>query len=116
VEKKKSVAQLNREIAEALAEAEIKPISESSYLGGLRYKTETYGPGGNRPIAEALSPPKVADPSAKIQAVIQHARDAERKLAKIARTRRPTAAETAEAHAAYAAAAQVTTGTKRTKR
>jgi hypothetical protein len=51
----KSSAQIEREIDEVLAKAKIKPISESSYLGGLRYKTEVYGPGGNRPIGEALS-------------------------------------------------------------
>jgi hypothetical protein len=40
--------------------------------------------------------------------IVQKARDAERKLATIARTRRPTEAETQEALAAYAAAAAVT--------
>jgi hypothetical protein len=50
---KKTPAQLQREIDEALAGTAVKPISESSYLGGLRYKTETYGPGGNRPIPDA---------------------------------------------------------------
>jgi hypothetical protein len=61
---KKSHAQIKREVDEVLTKAEIKPTSESSYLGGLRYKTEVYGPGGNRPIGEALSRPRVADPSA----------------------------------------------------
>jgi hypothetical protein len=55
--KKTPPAQLDREIAEVLAKADIKPISESSYLGGLRYKTETYGPGGTRSITEVVSPP-----------------------------------------------------------
>lgn len=48
IQSKKSPAQLQREINATLAGTGIKPISESSYLGGLRYKTETYGPGGNR--------------------------------------------------------------------
>jgi hypothetical protein len=43
----------------------------------------------------------VADPA------VQRARDAERKLAEIARTRRPTPAETTAATTAYAAAAKV---------
>ncbi len=55
----KSRAQIKREIDEVLAKTKVKPISESSYLGGLRYKTEVYGPGGNRPIGGALPRPKV---------------------------------------------------------
>ena len=43
---RKRSAQLDADIAEVLT----KPISESSYLGGLRYKTEVYGPGGTRSI------------------------------------------------------------------
>ena len=39
-----SRAQIEQEIAQV-----VRPVSESSYLGGLRYRTETYGPGGNQP-------------------------------------------------------------------
>lgn len=65
----------------------------------------------DREIANALGKDSKLWPAGTEPAdlIIQRARDAERKLAEIARTRRPTAAETAAAHAAYAAAARITT-------
>jgi hypothetical protein len=57
---KKSPAQLQREINETLAGTDIKPISESSYLGGLRHKTESYGPGGTHTFTAADLPRREA--------------------------------------------------------
>jgi hypothetical protein len=79
VAKKKSPARLDREISKALG------------------KNSKLWPTPQKKLK------KVATGPANL--VIQRARDAERKIAEIARTRRPTEAETAEANEAYAAAA-----------
>lgn len=72
----KSRAQIKREIDEVLTKTKVKPFSESSYLGGLRYKAEVYGPGGNRTIGEALPRPKVRKLTKSEQKIIDQVLDA----------------------------------------